>query len=152
LNGALYLPGFARTHNFVITAAYQSRDTLGEYVFDNNFPFSRGYESINFPRMFRLGFNYHFPLFYPDWGFGNIVYFRRIRMNGFYDYTMGKSLRSGITYPFNTVGGECYFDTKWWNQLPLTIGVRYSRLLDENKYVSRTPNQWQIILPVNLFP
>jgi hypothetical protein len=103
--------------------------------------------------MLRLGFNYHLPLFYPDWGFGNIVYFRRIRLNLFYDYTNGKSLRTGKTYPFSTAGSEMFFDTKWWNQLPLTIGIRYSHLLDENLGGSSSAtNRWEIILPVNLLP
>jgi hypothetical protein len=31
--------------------------------------------------------NYHLPLLYPDWGFGNIVYFLRVRGNAFYDFT-----------------------------------------------------------------
>jgi hypothetical protein len=30
----------------------------------------------------------------------------------------------------NSVGGEIYFDTKWWNQYPLSFGFRYSYLLD----------------------
>jgi hypothetical protein len=149
-NGSLYLPGFFNTHNIVLTAAYQERDTLRQYVFSNSFPFSRGYESVNFPRMLRIGVNYHLPLFYPDWGFGNILYFRRIRMNAFYDYTRGKSLRTGLTYPFSTAGSEFFFDTKWWNQLPLTIGVRYSRLLNNPVGNVGNPNQWEIVLPVNL--
>jgi hypothetical protein len=153
LNGSLYLPGIFNNHNIVLNAAWQSRDTLNHYIFNNSFPFSRGYDDINFPQMLRLGFNYHLPLLYPDWGFGNIVYFRRIRLNAFYDYTSGKSLRTGKTYPFNTVGSEMFFDTKWWNQLPLSIGVRYSHLLDENLGGSRTTsNRWEIILPVNLLP
>jgi hypothetical protein len=153
LNGSLYLPGFFNTHNIVLNAAWQSRDTMNQYLFSNSFPFSRGYDDINFPQMLRLGFNYHLPLVYPDWGFGNIVYFRRVRLNAFYDYTRGKSLRTGKTYPFSTVGSEMFFDTKWWNQLPLTIGIRYSHLLDENLGGSSSAtNRWEIILPVNLLP
>lgn len=152
LNGALYLPGLSVNHNLVLTAAYQIRDTFQTYIFSNSFPFSRGYRDINFPKMLRLGANYHLPLLYPDWGFGNILYFRRIRLNAFYDYTRGESIRTGTVYPFSTVGSEIYFDTKWWNQLPVTFGVRYSRLLD-NEYRGVTrPNQWEIILPVNLLP
>jgi hypothetical protein len=48
-----------------------------------------------------------------------------------------------------TVGGELYFDTKWWNQLALSIGFRYSRLLD-NELVGLAPNQYEIVLPMNL--
>ncbi|HEX8333102.1 MAG TPA: hypothetical protein VF622_10790, partial [Segetibacter sp.] len=116
LNGGLYLPGVHTNHNLVLTAAYHRRDTMNQYQFSNNFPFSRGYTAVNFPRMWKVGANYHFPLLYPDWGFGNIVYFNRVRANGFYDYTVAKSLRTGLKFPYSTVGGEIYFDTRWWNQ------------------------------------
>ncbi|WP_207496858.1 TolB family protein [Aridibaculum aurantiacum] len=149
-NAALYLPGLHVNHNLVINAAFQQRDTMNQYFFGNSFPFSRGYTSVDFPQMWRIGFNYHFPLFYPDFGIGNIVYFQRVRANGFYDITQGKSLRTGAMFPFNTAGGEMYFDTKWWNQQPVTFGIRYSRLLN-NQYRGFTqPNQWELILPINL--
>ena len=135
----------------VFTAAVHSRDTLQQYLFSNNFPFARGYNAVDFPVMWRLGANYHLPLAYPDWGFGGIVYFLRIRSNLFFDYTQGKSLRTGTVYPFKTVGTELFFDTKWWNQQPVTFGIRYSRLLDNEFRGATQPNVWELILPVNLF-
>ncbi|MCU0334939.1 MAG: hypothetical protein MUF62_07780, partial [Chitinophagaceae bacterium] len=151
LSGSLYLPGLARNHNVVLTAAWQARDTLRQYAFSNSFPFSRGYSSVNFPRMWRLGANYHLPLLYPEWGFGQLLYLLRIRGNAFYDYTQVKSLRTGLTRPFSTVGAELFFDTRVWNQLPVTFGIRYSRLLDAELGIVTRPNQWEFILPVNLF-
>jgi hypothetical protein len=150
-NGSLYLPAFHSTHNIILSAAYQQRDTLGQYPFANNFPFSRGYSAVDFPRMFRLGSNYHFPLFYPDWGVGNIVYFKRLRANAFYDYTRVKSLRTGNAFAFNTTGAELFFDTKWWNQQEVSFGIRYSHLLDFKTLGIRQPNRWEVILPVGLF-
>ncbi len=149
--GYLYLPGFHPAHSLVLSAAYQARDTANQYTFGNSFPFSRGYTAIDFPRMWRLGANYHFPLAYPDWGFGNLVYFRRIRANAFYDYTQGKSLRTGLTYPFSTAGLEVFVDTRWWNQQAVTFGFRYSRLLDRELRGVTQPNQFEVILPVGLF-
>lgn len=124
---------------------------MRQYAFSNNFPFSRGYTAVDFPRMWRFGANYHFPLFYPDWGFANIVYFQRIRANGFYDLTQTKSLQTGNRFFFKTTGAEIFFDTKWWNQQQVTFGVRYSHLLDREYRGTTNPNQWEVILPVNLF-
>lgn len=149
-SGYLYLPGLFATHNLVLSAAYQARDTFS-VPFTNNFPFSRGYTAIDFPRMVRFGSNYHFPLVYPDLGFANIVYFRRIRANGFFDYTVTKSLRTGNTFDFRTTGGEVFFDTKWWNQQEITFGIRYSRLLDQPLRGSNYRDQWEVVLPVLLF-
>lgn len=151
LSGSLYLPGLSKNHNLVLTAAWQGRDTARQYSFSNSFPFSRGYDAVNYPRMWRLGANYHFPIVYPDWGFGQLLYFLRIRGNGFFDYTVGKSLRTGLTRNFNAAGGELFFDTRIWNQLPVTFGIRYSRLLDSELVGPTQPNRWEFILPVNLF-
>jgi len=148
---SLYFPGLGNNHSFVLTGAYHHRDTLQQYLFSNNFPFSRGYNAVDFPEMWKIGANYHFPLAYPDWGFGNIVYFLRARANLFFDYTQGKSIRTGTTYPFKTAGTEIFFDTRWWNQQPVTFGFRYSRLIDNEFRGNTQPNVWEFILPVTLF-
>jgi hypothetical protein len=147
--GNFYLPGILKTHNLVLDAAYQLRDTAKQYYFTNSFPVSRGYNNVDYPRMWKLGANYHFPLLYPDWGFANIVYFQRIRADAFYDYTNVKSLRYNLNIPLRSFGAEIYFDTRWWNQQPITFGVRYSRLVD-NEREGLNANQFEIILPVTI--
>ena len=151
-SGFLYLPGLAYTHSLLLAAAFQQRDTLGNARFTNNFPFSRGYTAENFYRMWRYSANYQLPLWYPDWGFGDIIYFLRIRANLYYDYTRAMDFyTNGQTYngTFRSYGSEVYFDTKWWNQLSVSFGIRYSRLLDPD-FEGRGPNQWELILPLNL--
>lgn len=144
---SVYIPGVIKTHSLVLNVAYQLRDTLNNYSFSNDFPFSRGYAAVNYPQMWKASANYHLPLFYPDWGFGNIVYFKRIRTNLFYDYSKVKSKRTGQKLFFPSAGAEFYFDTRWWNQHPLSFGFRYSRKLNKNVQPSGL-NQWEIILPV----
>lgn len=151
-SGYLYLPGLFLNHSLVISGAFQQRDTLRKVAFTNHFPFSRGYTAQNFHQMWKLGGNYHFPLLYPDWGFAQIVYFLRIRANLFYDHTrvedpLLKPL--GGQLDFRSWGTEIFFDTKWWNQHPISFGIRYSRLMDGG-YQGLAPNQWEFILPINL--
>jgi hypothetical protein len=152
LSGSGYFPGIFRNHHFVFQIAWQQRDTLRRLFFSNSFPFSRGYTRLNFHRMFRWGINYHFPVVYPDRGLADIVYFLRVRANVFYDDTRVQDYdRNRKTYArsFRSAGMEVYFDSKWWNQHPLTFGIRYARLLDpENTGLG--PDQWEFILPVNL--
>lgn len=142
-SGSFYFPGFAPTHSLVISTAYQLRDTTSTYIYDNNFSFSRGYSKVDFPRMWKVGGTYHFPLAYPDWGFGNIVYFLRIRGDVFFDYTEVKSLRTQLHYQFNTAGAELFFDTKWWNQQPLSFGIRYDNLLNNHN-----KSRIEFVLPI----
>ena len=46
---------------------------------------------------------------------------------------------------------EIYFDTNWWNELPLNFGFRYSHLLDRDLYGGPGSERFEFILPVNLF-
>jgi hypothetical protein len=128
-------------------------------LYSNNFPFSRGYNATSLPdtllenQQLKLGVNYHLPLVYPDWGFGSIVYFLRIRANVFYDITRvnGYINHTGkkLSVDYRSFGGELFFDTKWWNQQPISFGFRYSRLVDGEQQ-GLAPNQYEFILPVNL--
>jgi len=151
-SGNFYFPGIVSTHSLEFRGAIQQRDSLDQIRFSNGFPFSRGYSGENFFRMYRLAVNYHFPIAYPDRGFGNILYFLRIRANVFYDYTgvpFYQTNGPAVQSAYRSCGLEIYFDTSWWNELPLTLGVRYSRLLDPD-YEGRGPNQWELVLPLNL--
>jgi len=151
-NAALYVPGIASTHNLVLTGSFQQRDTLGQVVFSDRFPYSRGYEGLYFSRMWRLSANYHFPLLYPDWGFGNILYLLRIRANTFYDYTKVYSRDKTQTRDQRSVGGELFIDTQWWNQYPLTFGFRFSYRLDPDQFDGRKGAVWEVVLPVSILP
>ncbi len=149
----LYLPGLARNHNLVLNGAYQWRDTL-ERIFSNTFPFSRGYEALNTRRMYKIGANYHFPIAYPDFGVANVAYLLRIRGNVFFDYTSARARLGGIlqNIPAKSAGGEIFFDGKIWNALPIGIGIRYSRLLDNDLLNPGVRNVWQVVLPVGIIP
>jgi hypothetical protein len=148
----LYLPGLFYTHNIVLAAAFQQHDSLHNVSFSDNFPFSRGYSAENFYQLYRFSCNYDFPLVYPDWGFAGIVYFLRIRTNIFYDYTRALDFYPNgnkFQQQYRSFGTEIFFDTKWWNELPVSFGIRYSRLLDPD-FEGKGPNQWELILPINL--
>jgi hypothetical protein len=149
ISGYLYLPGLFVNHNLVLNAAFQQKDTLNQRSFSNNFPFSRGYSAENFHLMTKWGVNYHFPITYPDAGFGNIIYLLRLRANVFYDNTYVEDSRKH-TASFRSTGAEIFFDTKWWNQLPLSIGFRYSYLLDKDLFGGSGSSRFEFVLPVNL--
>lgn len=150
--GQIYLPGIGKNHSLVMGFSYQRRDTLNQYNFSNGFAMARGYPAVNYPRMWKSNFNYHLPLLYPDLGFANIVYFQRIRTNFFYDAMLVKSLRTGKTINLRSVGAEVFFDTRWWNQQPVSFGLRYSRLSDANRFTKLNANKWEFIMPINLIP
>jgi hypothetical protein len=151
-SGNFFFPGLSSTNSLVVRGSFQQRDSLNQLRFSNSFPFSRGYSGENFYQMYGFGANYNFPLAYPDWGFGNMIYFLRVRANIFYDYTAVPYYATngpGVQSQYRSAGLEIYLDTQWWNELPLSFGIRYSRLLDPD-YGGRGPNQWEFILPLNI--
>lgn len=148
---SLYLPGFFSTHSIVFTGAYQETDTLN-ILFSNLFPYSRGYNEAYFARMWGITGNYHFPIVYPDWGFGNIVYLQQVRGNIFYDYMKVYSADKKHTRDQRSAGGEIYIDTKWWNQYPITFGIRVSRLLDDDFFTHAKGTVFEFVLPVSIIP
>lgn len=150
--GSLYVPGLLSTHNLVLTGSFQQRDTLSQVVFSDRFAYSRGYTGRYFSRMWRLSANYHLPLLYPDWGFGNILYLQRIRANAFYDFTKIYSRDKKQTRDQRSVGGEIFIDTKWWNQYPLTFGFRISHLLDPDQFDGWKGTVFEFVLPVSILP
>ncbi len=150
-SGTLFFPGIGINHSLVINGAFQWRDTVNRYRFPNNFPFARGYHGVDMPRMWKGGINYHFPLVYPDWGFAHIVYFLRLRGNIFFDFVGAMNRVWNNVYTFRSAGAELFFDTKWWNQQPVTFGFRYSYLLDKNMGGTGNAGKWEFILPVDLF-
>lgn len=152
-NASLYFPGIMQTHSLVINGAFFQKDSLNRINFSSSFPFSRGYQSVNFYQMIKWGVNYHLPLALPDWGFADIFYLLRVRANLFYDDTEAKDFYSNHS-PFNasfrSTGTEINFDSKWWNSVNVSFGIRYSRLLDKDLYGAKGYNRWEIILPVNI--
>lgn len=150
-NANFYLPGFFATHSIVLNASFQQRDTF-RVLFSDRFAYSRGYNEAYLSRMWKLGANYHFPLWIPDWGFGNILYIKRIRANAFYDFTKVYSRNKLVTVNQRSAGAEFYFDTNWWNQYPLTFGFRISKLLDDDLFTGQRGTYFELILPVSIIP
>lgn len=152
-HASFYFPGLSVNHSLVINTAWQKGDTLPD-LFSKNFSYSRGYEALSTRRMYKLGVNYHFPIVYPDWGFANILFFQRIRANAFYDYTNAKARVNGmLTEIMNrSTGAELFFDTKVWNALPVSFGIRFSRLLDTDLLNPLVKNRWEIIIPIGFIP
>ncbi|WP_184548665.1 hypothetical protein [Mucilaginibacter sp. FT3.2] len=154
--GTFYFPGLVTNHSFVISLAHQQRGKDNVISFSNDFPFSKGYTVQNLDDMNKVGFTYHFPIAYPDAGFGNIFYLLRLRGALFFDYTRASSTNyyidgSSFKQNFRSAGGTLFFDTKFFNQNSISFGIRYSRLLDEDTFGFTGRNRVELVLPVTFF-
>lgn len=147
----VYLPSLFINHSLVADAGFQQVDT-GNVLFSNRFANARGYPNFFFSKMWKVGVNYHFPLVYPDFGLANIAYLMRVRSNVFYDFSKVYAKDRRRNLDLRSVGGELFFDTKWWNQLPLTLGLRYSYLLDAALLNRKNPHRFEFIIPIDIIP
>jgi hypothetical protein len=152
-SGNLFFPGLAINHNLVINAAYQEKGENSVIDFSNNFPFSRGYYAENLHQMKKLGADYHFPIAYLDKGVANTIYLLRLRGDLFYDYTrVSDNFIDGSQFKdFRSTGAALFFDTQWFNQVSISFGFRYSRLLNPDIFGYSGRNRFEIILPVTFF-
>jgi hypothetical protein len=144
-----YLPGLLSNHSIEIEADYQEEKLTNSYQFGDLFEYARGYLNPLNDKVWRLGANYHFPLVYPDWGFGGLLYFRRIRGNVFYDESQYSHFGASIGQ--RSTGGELILDTQWFN-LPvvISIGGRYSYLLKEDIADPDRTGRFEIFLATEL--
>ncbi|MHB1922647.1 MAG: TolB-like translocation protein [Chitinophagaceae bacterium] len=152
-SGNFYFPGFWANQNIIIQGAFQQRDQQHNYSFTDHFPYSRGYTPPTYSRIFKIATNYQLPILYPDWGFGGITYFLRVRGDLFYDFSQATSANvSGpLKQDYNSLGVEIYFDNNWWNEFPFTVGFRISHLLNTDPQVPGRKNFFELVLPVQLF-
>ncbi|TCZ68299.1 hypothetical protein E0486_14620 [Flaviaesturariibacter aridisoli] len=151
-NGSVFLPGLLRTHSIVLSGGVQSTDSVSRRFFANRFANSRGYPDFYNPLMWRLSANYHLPLLYPEIGAANLLYLSRVRGNAFYDNTRYFNYQHKRVLDLASVGGEVFFDTRWWNEYNLSFGVRYSYLLQADRVGASSPHVWELVLPVNILP
>lgn len=90
-----YLPGFMRNHSITLRAAgmYQTEAELG---FSQKPLFPRGAYNGWAAKYYGAGaFDYTFPLCYPDGGINGVIYFKRIWMNLFGDFSRGAYFAAG---------------------------------------------------------
>ncbi|MFI5161820.1 MAG: hypothetical protein ACHQHN_11120 [Sphingobacteriales bacterium] len=148
-----FFPGLSINHNLVFNLAHQQKADDNAISFTNNFPFARGYVAENLHNMNKIGADYHFPLIYPDAGVANTIYFLRMRGDVFYDYTrVSDNFSDGSSYKnFRSTGAAIFFDTQWFNQVPISFGIRYSYLLDPDLFGGTGRSRIELVLPIAVF-
>ncbi|HPB02524.1 MAG TPA: hypothetical protein PLZ67_06175, partial [Bacteroidales bacterium] len=122
----IFFPGLMKHHGFRIDAAYMEK-TPGEYSFTDDFLNPRGYRNIFSTHSQKIGLNYKFPLWYPDLNIGSLLYFKRLKLNLFYDY--GEYHFQNTRGIMNSAGCEWTCDTHVFRFfIPLDFGFRYAYL------------------------
>jgi hypothetical protein len=129
----LYLPGVARHQGFRLYAGYQSR-VEPDYGFSDVISYPRGYSGIYLDRAWSFSGTYAFPLFYPDWRLGPVLYIKRLKGAVFYDYAYGPA--SSPFADYSSAGLDLTMDIHVLSFfIPFEAGVRSIYKTGENTFV-----------------
>ncbi len=142
LRSALNLPGLWRTHGLRIELDYQREPAQNQYQYPDVFRYSRGYAAPVNDGVYRLGINYQLPLVYPEIGLAGITYFKRVRLNAFYDRSTFVIDQYDFSGSENSVGGQLLFDNTWLNTQDITIGAEFAYRLNQDIF-SNDANDFQ---------
>lgn len=139
----LYLPGLARNHSFLVKIIEQKQE-LKNFYLPNKIIFPRGYLAERSEKIKAISFDYLFPIAYPDFSLGSLVYIKRISVNPYFDYAENSypARKSGVLYTqqdyLRSTGVELFLDvhffrTKYPFRLKFTqgwVGSRFSPFND----------------------
>lgn len=143
----LYLPGAFRNHGLLLQGLYQETDMLDNYRFANIFFFPRGYNSYTADQTTKFAINYAFPIAYPDFAIGPLVFLQRIKANLFTDTATLK-----YNFPFEgqqslkSSGIELTFDFRFLRVLDMNLGLRYSYLWNKSFAPQGKVHQFDFLL------
>lgn len=127
-----YFPGFMLHHSIKLDLNYQSRD-FTKYYFPNQIIAPRGYLLLKEKNIGYFALNYKFPLAYPDFSLGSIVYIKRVKLNLFYD--AGYRKLENATQKLKSEGFELTSDMHFLRFVfPVDLGFRYSYHPIEKQY------------------
>ena len=141
-----FFPGLSKNHSFNIIFNGQKELLENQYRYSDTFRYARGYDGISNDQVVKFSANYELPLVYPDFGIWGLTYFKRIRLNAFFDASSIDTKTYGIddsafdpvltitpsTLQQNSVGAELIFDNIYFNIAPVALGFRESFLLNNN--------------------
>ncbi len=124
--GDLVVPALKSSHFLLFQGEYLKQDITDDAVIlRSDYIGARGFAYNYGQNQFKLGVTYGFPLLYPDLGFGNVFYTRRIRLQPFFDYAYTDDNHAS-SHHLSSTGAEIIFDMRF---PPLSLGFRYSHLL-----------------------
>ncbi|MEL6924044.1 MAG: hypothetical protein AAFO94_08350, partial [Bacteroidota bacterium] len=141
LRGSLFFPGLAKTHSFSVDYGYQKQEAFNEYKFSNQFITPRGYGGSIFTndQLFKVGFNYQLPIWYPDLAIGPLVFVKRLRANLFFDYgtsEIAAQIPDPIRQVYRSVGVELSGDFGFLRTFELPMGIQLSYRINQPDFLT----------------
>ncbi len=148
LNSNWHFPGWGR--NDVVEAEwdFHRQPRTDPYRFSNALRFISGYESFTSDQANRWRIAYHFPLFYPDAGINGIYFLKRVRGRFFYEgmQSVIRRTRGDLRINYSSSGAELLLDGHALNVLPVSVGIRFSYLWNQDLIRGTDRPHWAFIV------
>ncbi|MCX6247802.1 MAG: hypothetical protein NTW10_08725 [Bacteroidetes bacterium] len=141
----LYFPGIFKHQGIWAYGAFQSYNpSLNSfYTYASLINFPRGYVGYTDDRIISLALNYKLPLFYPDLSLGSVAYFKRFKLNLFFDWAQGWTGKELNIY--QSTGAELTTDVHLLRFLyPFDLGVRALFFPGDSSW------GWEFLYAINL--
>ncbi len=139
--GALFFPGFARTHSLNFRGAWKKEAVQQTYRFPDDFVMPRGYRPDPFREIAVVSANYEFPVWYPDISLGPVAFLQRLRTNLFFDYSKVKLVEQ--QGKLNSTGAELLIDLRFLRLFSSTLVFRYNYTFNDD-LAETTPFQFLV--------
>ena len=132
----LYFPGIMPNHGIRLYGGVQDKQSTGKISFSDIIRYPRGWGKINTNQMVSFASDYKFPVFYPEWSVGGLVYLQRVNASVYADFAnlTGNIFKNGevtgtfqtniSSYGFELTGNANFFRF----YAPVEIGFRASYL------------------------
>lgn len=134
-----YFPGILANNSLRLGASYEQQlkfdanNSNNSYYFSSKMSFPRGYDAEALDKVYKLSFDYKFPIWYPDMSLGPIAYIKRVRGGVFFDHAKG--LFGTLAKEYNSVGGSLLFELNVFRiRYPLEIGAQYAYRITDGGY------------------
>ncbi len=134
---SLYLPSIFKHHNIILGAAYEKQmdyipKSQENYYFSSRMLFPRGYSAVSSDELSKVSVDYQFPILYPNFGIGSLIYFKRLKGSFFYDYAL--SSFAGTTNEYQSAGAQVILEFNILRlRRTLQFGIRYTKLISTEK-------------------
>jgi len=145
-------PGLFKNHGFTAGIGYLKNNTSRVFRHGRTIAYPRGFSAPYLTdEIFLSTLDYEVPLAYPDFGWSGVFFVQRLRLNAFHDFggVNLQELSAPFSYDMHSVGLEFIADIKWFYELNIPIGVRYSRLMSNDPY-SKNDYRIEFVMPVSL--
>jgi hypothetical protein len=145
-----YLPGVSVTHGMRFNIEYQ-RQFVGSkpYYTDNLIEVPRGYDDIVSKNLFKVSFDYAFPIYLNDIDLGFFAYLQRLKLIPFIDY--GKYTRQDKSGTLCSIGGDVLLDGYFFRiGAPASIGFRYVHLKKDPIYSNNSSGYFSLLFSFSL--